>query len=519
MANLTSYVKWYRNIPFEVQGFSALDNLVFSELAYCNYQLVENEVAPLSRCLMDSSPVDKEFIQAIRTSLRFGSVLASHTLSELSQKNTVQFFAVQFTYQPGKHYIAFRGTDDNLVGWKEDLMIGYTTIRSQEHAVTYLEHVMEDNGRYLIGGHSKGGHLAVYASCYLSERKLALVDHVYDNDGPGLCPDVCDVSRLDRIRDRLTVIQPEFSVFGKIYEIPNPGEHIVVKAYGENLNQHSLRNWRVRDGELWTLEQNSDTSEWVSSLINSWYDNESEENRQVFTDELFKALAAAGATTRTQLLHSSKQDTQRILKAMADSDNAAKMTAARLPLSMIFGTFFKDLLNGRIRDAFRRPVIRGLALLLMGLVLVLVPERVFFGFYFTLLVLLVSVQFAHTIVQLHKSRWNFRRYRIQIYLCFLSLVLFLLTIIKEGALFIVASGASAFLLFTWGFRSAVRAKENTKRRWYRFKNIFEAVVTTLLAIFILLAPSNRLWIFSIILGGFFLIDGLLTFLIDRQLIQ
>ena len=68
--------------------------------------------------------------------------------------------------------VVFRGTDDTLIGWKEDFHMTYMDhVPAQKRAASYLHHVMKEfpKGRFLVAGHSKGGNLATYACSYLPD--------------------------------------------------------------------------------------------------------------------------------------------------------------------------------------------------------------------------------------------------------------------------------------------------------------------------------------------------------------
>jgi hypothetical protein len=84
-----------------------------------------------------------------------------------------------------EYYIAFRGTDDTPVGWKEDFnMIFKTMIPAQLEAVSYVRRITArfKHGRIRLGGHSKGGNLAAYAAAFCGEKIQTRIHTVYRND-------------------------------------------------------------------------------------------------------------------------------------------------------------------------------------------------------------------------------------------------------------------------------------------------------------------------------------------------
>ena len=128
-------------------------------------------------------------------------------------------------------------------------MISYMKTDAQQRSVKYLgEHIAEGN-MYYVGGHSKGGNLALYGCCNLDDVRLGRVVRIYNNDGPGLCPEVSDVSLIDRISGRTTQIMPRYSVFGRLFAHDIKDTKIVTSS-AENLMQHDIMTWEIKEGKL-----------------------------------------------------------------------------------------------------------------------------------------------------------------------------------------------------------------------------------------------------------------------------
>lgn len=68
-----------------------------------------------------------------------------------------QFAALTFRLPDGTLYLAFRGTDDTLVGWKECFAMSYAfPVPAQALAQDYLVQAAQRPRRLRVGGHSKG---------------------------------------------------------------------------------------------------------------------------------------------------------------------------------------------------------------------------------------------------------------------------------------------------------------------------------------------------------------------------
>ena len=69
-------------------------------------------------------------------------------------------------------------------------MTSFTLTSSQTMAEAYLRARLNTFDTLLVGGHSKGGNLAVYAAAMLPDELFDRIEHVYSNDGPGFCREV-----------------------------------------------------------------------------------------------------------------------------------------------------------------------------------------------------------------------------------------------------------------------------------------------------------------------------------------
>lgn len=215
------------NLSFEKRPFCETDALVLCDVVYFDvfsgqdapgktfFELINSapvEDSEIVKCLGGGVAKHIAFIRAIEGSRRFGQIILKSYSETLNHKKSIQFAAADFTYKDQWNFIAFRGTDDTIAGWKEDFMIAFTRTPAQEKALDFAKSHISKNIRNYIGGHSKGGNLALYAASMLPENLQEYVDRVYDLDGLGFCGEVFDLAALNRIREKTTFIIPEFSV-------------------------------------------------------------------------------------------------------------------------------------------------------------------------------------------------------------------------------------------------------------------------------------------------------------------
>lgn len=346
---MEDYIRWRGDLSFAENPLNPIDNMILCELSYVSYAQVITDENPEGISLRECGQRIKEkncyslqnlygghddFFYAVCQSRRFGDLLLKNYVDIFEEKDQVQFSAVEFVINPKLSFIAYRGTDNSLVGWKEDFMIAFTRIKAQEYARDYLQKVFQPRHSYYVAGHSKGGNLALYACAWLSDKQLEHVIRIYDNDGPGFCADVFDRRRLDKLTDKVTRIIPEFCVIGKIFEVTFPDNHIV-RSNETGANQHDIISWRINGMKLDEIEQNDKTSEWLDDTIDKWVQGATNEERKTFVDEFFDSLAAGGAATMQEVFSKGLPE---VVKAMA----AASPTSKKLVVNLAEAAFLSN---------------------------------------------------------------------------------------------------------------------------------------------------------------------------------
>ncbi|MBS7387883.1 MAG: DUF2974 domain-containing protein, partial [Eubacteriales bacterium] len=235
MANIMDYIQWRGDLTFSERPFNEVDGLIFAELSYVDYSnIVPNTVVegitlkraaeeyflkyPDSRGRLGIVVPDSihDLLRAAGNSERFGSVVLSGYVAETSEEKEEQFSAVTFTIGDGIRCIAFRGTDDTIVGWKENFNMCYMfPVPAQSDAANYLNMVAADwNKDLIITGHSKGGNLAVYAAAYCLPEAQEHITAVYNFDGPGFPTSQITLENYGRIRGLMTTLLPEADIVG-----------------------------------------------------------------------------------------------------------------------------------------------------------------------------------------------------------------------------------------------------------------------------------------------------------------
>ncbi|MCR5097481.1 MAG: DUF2974 domain-containing protein [Lachnospiraceae bacterium] len=321
MANIEDYIKWRGDLTFDVDPFNEVDNLILAQLAYTDFGgIVPAEKSdPIS--LKDASKMffemhtDEEIMNTVMTvkvapylmplmleSERFKRLKLCAYVSETDNETQIQFSVVTFLLPDNTYYVAFRGTDRSMIGWKEDFNMSYLyETPAQKAAVQYINENFKRSKKPLrVGGHSKGGNLAVFASSFCLESIQERIITVYTNDGPGFREEVLSAPGYNRILPRIVSIVPDQTFISSIQS--HKEKHNYVKSSEKGgINQHDAMTWQVL-GNRFEHTVRSGKAEVVNKAMHEWLSGISDEKRERFVDILFDVLMSDGVDTADDLM-------------------------------------------------------------------------------------------------------------------------------------------------------------------------------------------------------------------------
>ena len=228
---------------------------------------------------------------------RFRGMRVCNYVSETDDAAQKQFAACTLKLPSGDLYVSFRGTDNSLVGWKEDFNMAFETgVPSQLRAVEYLERVARGaRGRIYIGGHSKGGNLAVYAAANCKKTVFSRIERVFSHDGPGFTAEALSSADYAERAGKLSKTVPESSLIGMMFE--QQEAYSVVKSTQVGVMQHDPFSWVVDGTSFAMAEGISRGAGFVDESVNEWISKMSREEREGFVNALFSVLYAGGQDT------------------------------------------------------------------------------------------------------------------------------------------------------------------------------------------------------------------------------
>lgn len=296
MANIFDYLKWRDDIKFD--ELKEADVLVFNRLVYFPFEKVmqEKEVLSISNIyerVLLIKPLkwarqDYQLLSILANSNRYKDLLISRVVCIEDLEKKEQFMAMTIHLPNNYLYLAFRGTTDDVMGWKESLKMSYEIVPSQLDALNYLN-TSKFSKRLYLGGHSKGGNLAMYAAVYTNRIIQSRIIKVFNYDGPGFM-------ELDNkyysINNKIVSYLPNTSIVGRLHNINH--NVVVIQSDKKGFKGHNLYSWQVEKDRLvpGILSKESD---FFKKTIDDFVKRVNSNNRKRLLDEIFSSIEKTGA--------------------------------------------------------------------------------------------------------------------------------------------------------------------------------------------------------------------------------
>ena len=308
MPNLFSYVKQNGHRSFEEFKLNRFDCLALSLSTYIDYKEVYEPNITLSEMIKrryDGKNLRKEnlglivpkriikFAYFLKDYSRFKDIKVIDYIDYLD--DNCQFAVISFEILD-YIVVSFRGTDDTVVGWKENVesLIHEDTL-GQLKAKDYIDQMAlkYKDKKLVIIGHSKGGNLALYGSLFCNHHDR--IEIVYNFDGQGLFLKKPDQKQINFAKHKILKIAPHASVIGNIFT-DYSANIIVCKSKLLGLFQHNALSWQIKDLEF--VEANGfkkRTMRFINKLHQDVYDLGDEGRKELF-DEFVKYFKELGFT-------------------------------------------------------------------------------------------------------------------------------------------------------------------------------------------------------------------------------
>ncbi len=318
MANITDYLRWRGDLTLELDPFNEVDNLVMCKPVALNFTDIvpEDGEIPVAEALEkyialrgeDDSNLGPlvaagtvEMLKVLVGTKRFGDVRFADYINHIDWAAEEQFSALTLILPNGERFVSFRGTDDTIIAWRENFNMSVSeAVPAQTDAENYLQREgWLFPGCLRVGGHSKGGNLAVYAAMEAPPELQKRILGVYNNDGPGFRESVRGTPEYERIRPVVTTLVPQYSMVGML--MCHEEEYSIVRSSETGISAHNGYTWEVEGPRFVRCEERALRSRIFSRAIQSWAADLDPETRSRTVDAIFDALTSTGAKTLSEL--------------------------------------------------------------------------------------------------------------------------------------------------------------------------------------------------------------------------
>lgn len=356
MSNILDYLRWRGDIPIAQSPFNDVDNLILARLSYIKFDgIVPEELGPMGIELGEAIAIlrnpdagnpfgvhydplsddDKALLALLAESERFRRMILTGYTNDFDPDAEKQFSSLTILPGDSTAYIAFRGTDNTIVGWKEDFNMSFTTpVPAQAVAVRHLTRIAPLLGLPLrIGGHSKGGNLAVYSSSFCPEEIQKKIICVYNNDGPGLDANTISKPGYQRIKDRILTFVPQSSIVGMMLE--HEEDYMIVHSTQTGMAQHDPYSWEVLRCDFVTDGRLTNGSRFIDKTLKGWVAEVDAEKRKLFIDTLYEIISSTDAKTVRELSASWGKNALALARAYKNVDEETRNILREVLLAFI----------------------------------------------------------------------------------------------------------------------------------------------------------------------------------------
>ena len=322
MTSLSDYFKWRGDLLFSQAPINEVDAMIFTQLCYLPYDDI------VSRSFDDKGITIKQYyegyIESRRERIKIGALLPNQKIlvllkyaarsrrfsqvrmrayvKDIDLEHEKQFCAISFDINDDTTFVCFSGTDDTIVGWKENFnMALFTPIPAQTEGVEYLNKLGADRNIY-VGGHSKGGNLAIYASFMSNLEVQNRIITIYNFDGPGFKYDFLkDARKNHSLAERVINLLPESTIVGAIFD--TIGKRIYIKSKVKGFQQHDLFTWYLEAPNTFVrVETLAKASIQFHNMLEQWVADMTTEQKVQFIEAFYKLCKSNDSDTLTDIM-------------------------------------------------------------------------------------------------------------------------------------------------------------------------------------------------------------------------
>ena len=309
MSNINDYLIWRGDIPINSTfKFNEIDSMILARFSYLPFDKIKLEKEETIESISTKMKKfknedfnyngDMELISNMGKSTRFKNMKVTDYVKANSKTEEKQFSAITIHTSDKEIYISFLGTDKTILGWKEDFNMSFMeNIPAQLEGCKYLNEISKKypNKKIRIGGHSKGGNVAVYSAITAEDKIQSKIIHVYNYDGPGFSKNILEKNKNKKMIEKISTYIPQDSVIGRILEREEKCE--IVQSIEKGIYQHDIYSWQINRDKIVKLDSVTKSSQLMNSTLKEWLKNSTPKQRKIFFDGVFEVFNSTKANT------------------------------------------------------------------------------------------------------------------------------------------------------------------------------------------------------------------------------
>ena len=326
MANINDYLLWRGDIPINEEfRFNEIDSIILARFSYLIFDKIEmNEketIESISKKMKDFENEefryngDKELITYLGESKRFKHMVVTDYVQTNNKEIEQQFGAITIHISEEEMYISYIGTDSSIYGWKEDFNMAFMeNVPCQKEGKKYIEKIAQKypNKKIRIGGHSKGGNVAIYSAITTSKKLKNRIIKVYNYDGPGFNKNIINKYNNDEIISKIETYIPQDSIIGRL--LNHKEKMTIALSLEKGILQHDIYSWQVLRDDLIHSEKNTDISEDIDKTMTEWIELTTNEQRKIVIDAIFELFYSTDSETFGEMSKNISTNLPKILK-------------------------------------------------------------------------------------------------------------------------------------------------------------------------------------------------------------
>ena len=335
--NILNYLEEYGDVPLSEKPMNDVDSLVLCQLSYLKFDglvpgVRENKPSVTLRNLKEHDhyedlyaderyeKVNRSLFEHLLAGRRFRNMKLNCYINVVEDAWETQFSATTFILEDGTLFIAFRGTDESIIGWKEDFNMTYMSpVPGQEYSVKYLNMVTgKIHNPFYVGGHSKGGNLAMYGAMNVAPAVQERIKKIYCMDGPGFRPETLQKCGYDNVASRVVRFLPQASLVGMIFAPDN--DYRVVLSHNTWLTQHDPFSWEVEGDRFVEVSDINAKTRKSDRNFNEWILALNEKQLKTFSDTFYRVMKESGIDDLVVFSENPKKSMKALLATMKELD-------------------------------------------------------------------------------------------------------------------------------------------------------------------------------------------------------